>query len=423
MKKITIQLITLILFVAFGHSNAQTKSIAFLGQAATYNDNIPDAADGFTYDDDRAAAVWFMEDFIPSQANIEGTYFSFQKVAEGADISGFDLIWIQSDGATWTDRLNEWPRGTTEGNGDRHCLISETGFVWNGGDAQCIALEDAFMASIRDFYKSGGNIFLGNYAGKALEVIGVFDGLSNPWEYRPNQTFGDVAVNPGNTAGAWDTNWAGEPSSELISGIPTSAVTCEFSDVLIEFLGADTEKKNRACQYNLDWGRIYDDAGADASTLLQRRTAFETTLNANILLENCNGNEIQGAKFNPRSGGDGTVIWYGAGTYDWYAPGAGGNDNVKLLTQNTLLSLLNNALSIKDVESKELISVYPNPVNNELFIKSSNPVQVQVYSITGKEIIKTSNNKIDFTTIKSGVYIVNVTDLVTKGSQNFKIVK
>lgn len=423
MKKITLKLIAVFFLLQCYNLKAQTKSIAFLGQAPTYNDNISAAADGFTYDDDRAAAVWFMDVFIPSQAVISGTYFSFQDVAEGADISSYDAIWIQSDGATYPERLNEWPRGVTEGDGvTRHCVIKETGFEWNGGDAACIALEDAFISSIRSFYEAGGNIFLGNYAGKALEVIGAFDGLTNPWEYRPNQTFGDVTVNAANTAGAWSTNWSGNSSSSYISGITTTTATCSFSTQSIEFLSADTEKKNRACQYNLDFGRIYDDIGG---TIADRRTEFENILNAEILLDNCDGNEIQGAQFNPRTSGLGTIVWYGSGVYDWYAPGTGNNDNVKLLTKNTLLSLADDGttLTSNNLNNSDKVSVYPNPIVNNLNINYSGQAMTSVYDLSGKKILTTNSKDIDFSDFSNGIYIIKVVDTKTNQTYFSKVIK
>ena len=423
MKTITLKLIAVSFLLQCYNLKAQSKSIAFLGQAPTYNDNIPTAADGFTYDDDRAAAVWFMDVFVPSQADVSGTYFSFQDVAEGADISSYDAIWIQSDGATYPERLNEWPRGTTEGDGvTRHCVIKETGFEWNGGDAACIALEDAFISSIRSFYEAGGNIFLGNYAGKALEVIGAFDGLTNPWEYRPNQTFGDVTVNAANTAGAWSANWSGDSSSQYISNITTNNVTCSFSTQSIELLTADTEKKNRACQYNLDFGRIYDDIGG---TITERRTELESTLNAEILLDNCDGNEIQGAQFNPRTGGHGTIVWYGSGVYDWYAPGTGNNDNVKLLTQNTLLSLADNTVTLtsNNIINSEEISIYPNPVINNLNINYTGQTKTTVYDLSGRIILTTDSKTIDFSDFSNGVYVVKITDIITNQTYFSKIIR
>lgn len=389
--------------------NAQ-KKIAFIGQADVYNSNIPTANDGLTYDDDRAAAVWFMDTFIPAHnGTITGSYLSFQDIAEGADLSTFDMIWIQSDGATYTERLNEWPRGTTESNGDKHCLMREVGFQWNG---QCSQIEDDFIWNIKQFYKSGKNILLGNFAGKGLEVFGVFDGLSNPWEYRPNQLFGDTNVNNANTASAWGTNWSSDSYNILIQGISTNPTTCSFASKNIEFLGPDTQKKNRALQYNLNWGRIFDDAGGASSNLLQRRQVFENTLNAKILLENCDGNEIQGAEFMPRNSGDGKIVWFGSGVYDWYAPGTGNNNNVKKLTENTLLYLAGiSSLSVNNSTLKDKVQIFPNPASSILNINIDGNVFIEVYDMNGRKVLNSSDKHINIQNLNSGIYVVKIINL------------
>lgn len=417
MRKLYLSLFAGVMFV---NINAQSKKIAFIGQADVYNSNIPTASDGLTYDDDRAAAVWFMETFLPAHSGtVSGNYFSFQDVAEGADINGYDVIWIQSDGATYTERLNEWPRGTVEGNGDKHCLLREAGFQWNG---QCSQLEDDFMWKIKQFYKSGKKLLLGNFAGKGLEVFGVFDGLSTPWEYRPNQSFGDTTANPANTAGAWGTNWSGTATPILLTGITTNSESCINTSQSIEFLGAGTEKKNRALQYNLNWGRIFEDAGGANSTLAQRRQKFQTTLNADILLENCDGDEIQAVRFNPRNSGDGTIIWFGAGVYDWYAPG-GSNQNVKKLTENSLLYLAGgeSMLSLTDFQGKQKVSIYPNPASTVLNIQTEEIVSSEIYDMNGRKIISSKSKTIPVDKLVPGNYSVKVK---TRTSYNiFKFIK
>lgn len=400
--------------------NAQ-KKIAFIGQADVYTSNIPTANDGLTYDDDRAAAVWFMDTFVPAHTGaVTGTYLSFQDVAEGADLNSYDVLWIQSDGATYTGRLNEWPRGTTESNGDKHCLMREIGFEWNG---RCSTLEDDFMWKVKQFYKSGKNILLGNFAGRGLEAFGVFEGLTNPWEFRPNQEFGDTVANSNNTAGAWGTNWGGSSNSVLTQGITKNTATCTYATESIEFLGADTQKKNRALQYNFNFGRIYDDAGGASSTLLQRRQLFKNTLNADILLEDCDGKEIQGAEFKTRNAGTGKVIWYGAGVYDWYAPGTGSNMNVKKLTENTLLYLSGlTTLSVSNTifENKNLI--YPNPAYSTLNIKSEGNVITEIYDMNGKKVMTSASKSINIQNLTIGVYttkIINPKNNSVISSQKF----
>lgn len=430
MKDFTTKYFALIFMVSFLGLEAQTKSIAFIGQAPTYNDNIPAAADGFTYDDDRAAAVWFMDVFVPEQTNINGSYFSFQDVAEGTDISSFDVLWIQSDGATWPGRMDEWPRGPTEGGGERHCIITEAGFEWNGGDASCMALEDAFISSVRSFYESGGNIFLGNFATKGLEVIGVFDGLSNPWEYRPNQTFGETS--PISDSWAVDNPWGnffhGDISNPLMLGFTLGSPDSGCNEGIdVEFLAAGAGKKNRVCQYNLDFGRINADANANnggSATLAQKYVEFETTLNVEILLTNCGGNEIQSVQFNPRTIGEGTVIVNGGGSYDWYADGSptGFNDNVKQFTRNALLVLTGETLSYERID-KSLISFYPNPVKSELNIDYKGNFNIRIYNLLGKQVLTSNDKTIDISKLSVGVYIVKTTDMDTKKVSTYKIVK
>ncbi len=411
--------IILLCFLACPSLQAQTVNIAYIGQADSYNALITDS-DNFTYDDDHAAAVWFMETFLPAHSTeVTGTYLSFDQVAGTASLDDYDVVWIQMDGATYIDRMNEWPRGTTEGNGDKHCVLSAQGFQWNG---QCTPTEDAFILKIKDFYQAGGNVLLGNYAGKALEVIGAFEGLSNPWEYRPNQIFGDTSANPGNTSASWGTNWAAEADHPYIAGIVSSDSDCLGATAYIEFLGADTQKKNRACQYNLDFGRIFEDAGGSSSSLESRRSIFTTTLNAQILLQNCDGNEIQGAMFSPLNEGNGTIVWYGAGVYDWFAAGTGNNEPVKLLTENTLLSLAQMQLSIQAAEHRS-ITYYPNPVKNVLHLLYTGNQKTEIFDLTGKRLISDGTPDISVEDLANGCYLVKVTDMENGTSFHFKILK
>lgn len=174
-------------------------------------------------------------------------------------------------------------------------------------------------------------------------------------------------------------------------------------------MSADTQKKNRTLQYNFNWGRIFDDAGGASSTLAQRRAAFTNTLNAEILLENCDVNEIQGAKFNPRHSGDGTVVWYGSGVYDWYAPGTGSNQNVKKLIENTLLYLAGESgLAVDNINKSAAISIYPNPVSTVLNIKTEGDLQAEIYDMNGRKLMTAFSKSINIQDLKAGVYTITV---------------
>jgi hypothetical protein len=404
-------------------TQAQVKKIAFIGQGATYTDNI--SAAEFPYDDDRAAATWFMDDFGVNTPNVTVNYFSFEDIAGGANISLFDAVWIQSDGATFDGRLKDWPRSTPEGDGTKHSMIKESGFAWTRDETTDTPLENAFIAAIKTYYEAGGNMLLGNFAGAGVEVFGVINpALTDPWEYRPNQSFGNVNVNTGDTNSVWGNWWNGASDSPLISGITTSVDACNVTLPYIEFLSSGTEKKNRVLQYNLDFGRVANDnPGADLAT---KRGVLEDLLQAKILIENCGGNEVQGLQFNPAgfNAGKGTVISYGAGTFDWYVGTGGNNDNVKKLTKNTLLYLAEkSSLSIASFNELLDIRFYPNPVQTELQIQYNGDLTTSVYDISGVKLIETKSKTIDMSKMTTGTYIIKALDNETKKANSCKIIK
>jgi hypothetical protein len=304
-------------------------------------------------------------------------------------------------------------------------MLKESGFSWGRDEATDGPLENAFIAAIKTYYQAGGNMLLGNFAGAGIEPFGVINpALSSPWEYKPNQDFGDVVANAAFTAGAWGNWWNGAGDSPLISGIATSVDACNVALPYIEFLSSGTEKKNRVYQYNLDFGRIANDnPGASLAT---KRGVLENLLQAKILVQNCGANEIQGLQFNPTgfNAGKGTVIAYGAGTYDWYVGTGGNNDNVKKLTKNTLLYLASKSnLSIASFDGSLDIKFYPNPVQTELQIQYKGDLTTSVYDISGAKLIETKSKSIDMSKMATGTYVVKTLDNETKKANSCKIIK
>lgn len=137
-----------------------------------------------------------------------------------------------------------------------------------------------------------------------------------------------------------------------------------------------------------------------------------------MLLQNCDGTEIQGAKFNPRNSSDGTVVWYGAGIYDWYAPG-GNNENVKKLTENTLLYLADkeSLLATKEIKGVK-VSIFPNPVSSVLNIEAAHQVSSEIYDMSGRIVIISDSKSIDVEKLVPGNYSIKI-----KEGSSFKILK
>lgn len=67
-------------------------------------------------------------------------------------------------------------------------------------------------------------------------------------------------------------------------------------------------------------------------------------------------------------------------------------------------------LSINDFEINT-VSLYPNPTTSVLNIKMNNRFsQATVYSVLGKEVLKTQNKNIDVSSLSKGVYLIKIND-------------
>ena len=102
-------------------------------------------------------------------------------------------------------------------------------------------------------------------------------------------------------------------------------------------------------------------------------------------------------------------------------------ESVVILTDNnsatnadlTLKSQLNNT-GINDIENN-VISLFPNPVANNLNIEVNDPTTVKIYTMLGKllfnESLKSGINTLDISTIDKGIYIARI------GNNTIRIVK
>ena len=84
-------------------------------------------------------------------------------------------------------------------------------------------------------------------------------------------------------------------------------------------------------------------------------------------------------------------------------------DNMKMLF---FYSDYTNPLNIDAEIFTQSISVYPNPVKDELFIQGvSNTLKVSIYNVLGKLVFsETTSSELDLESLQSGVYIVKIID-------------
>ncbi|WP_260393886.1 T9SS type A sorting domain-containing protein [Empedobacter stercoris] len=94
------------------------------------------------------------------------------------------------------------------------------------------------------------------------------------------------------------------------------------------------------------------------------------------------------------------------------------NSNGKVVAQTITISTA--VLGTNDL-TKSLINVYPNPVNNILFIETKEESKAEIFALTGTKItektLQKGKNQLDVSSLLKGVYIIKV------NNSTFKVIK
>ena len=94
--------------------------------------------------------------------------------------------------------------------------------------------------------------------------------------------------------------------------------------------------------------------------------------------------------------------------YGFTVRGRNGNPLNEQALGSVVLGVQSNVSTINLDDSE--INVYPNPASNVLNISSkSNIENIEIFSLTGNKVISSINNKIDISSLKQGMYTVNIT--------------
>ncbi|WP_416410954.1 T9SS type A sorting domain-containing protein [Empedobacter falsenii] len=94
------------------------------------------------------------------------------------------------------------------------------------------------------------------------------------------------------------------------------------------------------------------------------------------------------------------------------------NSNGKVVSQNITISSA--VLGTNDL-AKSVVNVYPNPVNNVLFIETNEASKAKIFAITGTKMtektLQKGKNQLDVSSLPKGVYIIKV------NNSTFKVIK
>ena len=80
-------------------------------------------------------------------------------------------------------------------------------------------------------------------------------------------------------------------------------------------------------------------------------------------------------------------------------------------------------LTVEDIYPLDsMISVYPNPTANQIYIHGENVLQAELFDLRGRKVKATNQKQIDLSDITSGSFILKVTTENNK-TKSFKIIK
>jgi hypothetical protein len=108
------------------------------------------------------------------------------------------------------------------------------------------------------------------------------------------------------------------------------------------------------------------------------------------------------------------------------------DDSTDTIIDNWLLHVNNNiletnaqctALSTEKFENITSLTLYPNPVRNNLFIKSKDEIlKIEIYNLLGKKIIEKENSDfVNVSHLKSNIYLVKISS--KNGSITQRVIK
>ena len=69
-------------------------------------------------------------------------------------------------------------------------------------------------------------------------------------------------------------------------------------------------------------------------------------------------------------------------------------------------------MAVSEISTPNQLKIYPNPFKDELHIQSNNEIKmIEIYNLVGQKLIRSINQKsISTTQLKSGIYLIKVTD-------------
>ena len=90
---------------------------------------------------------------------------------------------------------------------------------------------------------------------------------------------------------------------------------------------------------------------------------------------------------------------------------------------NILQDMFDNYLSLDSSSEEQMVKLFPNPSNGIVNLNSLNMYKIDVFDVTGKNVLTTIGNSVNIHSLEKGTYVFKLKNIQSSAISTYKIVK
>lgn len=90
---------------------------------------------------------------------------------------------------------------------------------------------------------------------------------------------------------------------------------------------------------------------------------------------------------------------------------------------NILQDMFDNYLSLDSNNEEQMVKLFPNPSNGKVNLNSLNMYKIDVFDVTGKNVLTTIGNSVNIHSLEKGTYVFKLKNIESSAISTYKIVK
>ena len=90
---------------------------------------------------------------------------------------------------------------------------------------------------------------------------------------------------------------------------------------------------------------------------------------------------------------------------------------------NILQDMFDNYLSLDSNNEEQMVKLFPNPSNGKVNLNSLNMYKIDVFDVTGKNVLTTIGNSVNIHSLEKGTYVFRLKNIESSAISTYKIVK